>query len=56
VYCGKGNNGGDGLVIARLLSGSGHKVEVCIAEFGHKGTGDFQVNLGRLHDTSVQIR
>lgn len=56
VYCGKGNNGGDGLVIARLLAASGHDVEVYIAEFGHKGTGDFQINLERLHTTDAHIR
>ncbi|MFT3823219.1 MAG: NAD(P)H-hydrate dehydratase [Chitinophagaceae bacterium] len=56
IFCGKGNNGGDGLVIARLLAASGHTVTVYILEFGHKGTTDFQVNLARLHDTDVTIR
>jgi ADP-dependent NAD(P)H-hydrate dehydratase / NAD(P)H-hydrate epimerase len=56
IFCGKGNNGGDGLVIARLLAQSNHKVTVYILEFGHKGTEDFQVNLARLHETNTDIR
>jgi len=55
IFCGKGNNGGDGLAIARLLSGKGIKVAVYIIELGQKGTGDFQANLARLHQTDVSI-
>ena len=50
IFCGKGNNGGDGLAIARLLSHRKIPVRVFILEFGHKGTADFQTNLARLHE------
>lgn len=56
IFCGKGNNGGDGLAIARLLAQSDHAVTVYILEFGHKGTDDFQTNLARLHDTRATIK
>ncbi|HTU80088.1 MAG TPA: NAD(P)H-hydrate dehydratase [Solirubrobacteraceae bacterium] len=48
VLCGKGNNGGDGLVAARLLRESGRPVTVvCVAPPGEL-TGDARANLGRL--------
>ncbi len=49
IFCGKGNNGGDGLAIARMLLEQNYLVTVHILEFGHKGTNDFQTNLSRLH-------
>ena len=52
IFCGKGNNGGDGLAIARLLTELGYPVAVYILEFGKPGTEDFQTNLQRLHDLS----
>ena len=48
IFCGKGNNGGDGLAIARMLAERSCKVNVYILEFGFMGTADFQINLARL--------
>lgn len=57
IFCGKGNNGGDGLAIARMLAVDGIPVFVHILEFGHLGTPDFQANLARLHQhPSVDIK
>ena len=56
IYCGKGNNGGDGLALARMLSALECTVTVYILEFGHIGTDDFQANLARLHPTPVEVR
>lgn len=51
-FCGKGNNGGDGLAIARLLYELDYAVSVYIPEFGKAGSEDFQINLQRLHELS----
>jgi hydroxyethylthiazole kinase-like uncharacterized protein yjeF len=48
VMCGTGNNGGDGLVVARLLRDAGREVTVVCAGSQAKLTGDARVNLERL--------
>ena len=50
VFCGTGNNGGDGLVISRMLLGSGFKVNCCILDFSKKHRPDFEVNRKRLEE------
>src|ERR1044072_7184739 len=55
IFCGKGNNGGDGLAIARQLLNHHFTVNVYIIEFGAVGTEDFQTNLQRLHELNVNI-
>lgn len=53
IFCGKGNNGGDGLVVARMLLQSNYSVSVFVLDLGQTGSNDFQQNLQRLQKISV---
>jgi NAD(P)H-hydrate epimerase len=48
VVCGKGNNGGDGLVAARLLREQGREVDVLLLASGDELQGDAKANFDRL--------
>ncbi|HYH58876.1 MAG TPA: NAD(P)H-hydrate dehydratase [Thermoleophilaceae bacterium] len=48
VVCGKGNNGGDGLVVARLLREEGREVDVLAVGDLSETKGDARANLDRL--------
>jgi len=48
VLCGKGNNGGDGLVIARMLRDAGRDVTVLLAGAPDEISHDARANLERL--------
>lgn len=50
VFCGIGNNGGDGLVIARHLFENGYNVNCYIVNFSDKRTDEFLVNYNRLKE------
>jgi hydroxyethylthiazole kinase-like uncharacterized protein yjeF len=54
VVCGKGNNGGDGLVAARLLRDWGREVEVLLLGAGGQLRGDAATNLQRLPGPQAQ--
>ena len=49
VVCGKGNNGGDGLVAARHLADAGHRVEVLLLWPAAELSVDSTANLDRFH-------
>jgi NAD(P)H-hydrate epimerase len=53
IFAGKGNNGGDGYVIARLLSDQGWTTEVYILAREDEIGGDAAVNLARLKNATV---
>lgn len=54
VVCGKGNNGGDGFVLARAAATEGWEVSVLLAE-GQPQTADAITNFARLQQTNVKI-
>lgn len=55
IVCGTGNNGGDGLCIARFMSEEGQPVTVYIAGDSETGSEDFKKNLQMLLNTEVSI-
>ncbi|MGZ5286850.1 MAG: NAD(P)H-hydrate dehydratase, partial [Flavisolibacter sp.] len=55
VFCGKGNNGGDGLAIARILLNNGYPVSIYIPGDNNNGSEDFQVNYSRLLEKTKDI-
>ena len=48
IFCGTGNNGGDGLAIARILNQKFYDVTVFICQISPKESKDFQTNLKRI--------
>lgn len=52
IFVGQGNNGGDGLVIARKMLERKYDVEVNIIKFTDKYSIDFSKNLDRLEEKS----
>lgn len=55
IFCGKGNNGGDGLAIARLLIQNKYKVKIYILASEKKGSSDFETNLEKLNKITLDI-
>lgn len=52
VFCGIGNNGGDGLVIARHLFTHGYNVHTYIVNYSDKRSEDFLANYDRIKQST----
>ncbi|WMI67418.1 NAD(P)H-hydrate dehydratase [Mangrovimonas sp. YM274] len=52
VFCGIGNNGGDGLVLARHLINHGYNVNTYVVNYSDKRSKDFLINYDRIKQTS----
>jgi len=55
IFAGRGNNGGDGLVVARHLFNSGARVKVYLLGDPERITGDAQVNLNIWRNMGQEI-
>jgi NAD(P)H-hydrate epimerase len=56
IFCGPGNNGGDGLALARLLNSAGYTPAVFILKSDSLHTDDWNTNYNRLaNETNTPI-
>ncbi|WP_273273699.1 NAD(P)H-hydrate dehydratase [Maribacter polysiphoniae] len=53
LFCGIGNNGGDGMALARHLKEHGYNIEVNVVNYSDKRSKDFLINLDRLKDLKI---
>jgi NAD(P)H-hydrate epimerase len=55
IFCGPGNNGGDGLAIARLLHDQDYEVRTFFPQSDSAFSEDFKLNLERLPDAITRV-
>ncbi len=53
LFCGIGNNGGDGIALARHLLEHGYDIAVHVVNYSEKRSKDFLINLDRLKERKV---
>lgn len=53
IFAGPGNNGGDGLVLARLMHEEGYVVRVYVVETGSGRSSEFSLNSERLERSGI---
>jgi hydroxyethylthiazole kinase-like uncharacterized protein yjeF len=53
LFCGIGNNGGDGIALARHLQEHGYNIAVYVVNFSKTRSKDFLINLERLKDRKI---
>lgn len=56
IFAGTGNNGGDALVVARLLHQSGYRVKVCVVDQGSRYSEDCAHNLRRAKGEHIPCK
>ncbi len=53
LFCGIGNNGGDGIALARHLKENDYSIQVHVVNYSEKRSKDFLLNLERLKDRKI---
>jgi len=53
LFCGIGNNGGDGLALARHLKEHDYNIQVYVVNYSEKRSKDFLLNLNRLKERKL---
>ncbi len=53
LFCGIGNNGGDGIALARHLQEHGYNIAVYVVNYSKKRSKDFLINLERIKQRKI---
>lgn len=56
IFTGPGNNGGDGLALARMLIRNGYKADIYNIKFTDKTSKDWEINKKRLEESSSGLK